>query len=77
VVEKNEQSVNAVYCLDDETWFLVQTNYDRNKPDNPKDCRRNPAENYLENIGDDNFKPKDLHDLLTSAPNFVQKEQVD
>ena len=36
VVERDRESIHNRYCLDDKTWFLVQTNYDRDTPD-PKD----------------------------------------
>lgn len=53
----------------------MQTNYDRDKPDNEKDCRRNPAELFLEKIGEDKIKDTDLHNLLTRSPNHVGKDK--
>jgi hypothetical protein len=71
VIERSEFEVHAEYCLDDKTWFLVQTNYDRDKPDNPHDYRRVPAEKYLESVGEDKFSKDDIMHILTNPPNHV------
>jgi hypothetical protein len=49
VLERDPSSLNAQYSLNETTWFLVQTNYDRNKPD--KDGRRTAAEKRINEIG--------------------------
>jgi hypothetical protein len=51
VIEKKIEGVHAVYDLNETTWFLVQTNYDRNSPDPEKDKRRTPVEEKIEKIG--------------------------
>lgn len=47
VIEKDCNSVHATYELSDTTWFLVQTNYDRDQPDPWYDPRRGAVENRL------------------------------
>jgi len=42
--------------LSDTTWFLVQTNYDRDHPDPKHDYRRIPAENKLKERGNKGLK---------------------
>lgn len=44
VIEKDRDFVKQSFILTDETWFLVQTNYDRDIPDPKHDERRTPAE---------------------------------
>ena len=43
VIERDTDSVHAAYELSDSTWFLVQTNYDRDQPDPVHDPRRIPV----------------------------------
>lgn len=43
IIERNSDNVHAAYELSDSTWFLVQTNYDRDQPDPKEDQRRIPA----------------------------------
>jgi N-acylethanolamine-hydrolysing acid amidase len=49
VIERDPSSVHAQYSLDEKTWFLVQTNFDRDQPD--LDNRRTAAENRINAIG--------------------------
>lgn len=43
VIERDVNAVHASYELSKDTWFLVQTNYDRDQVDPVKDHRRTPA----------------------------------
>ena len=63
--------MNGFYTLSDSNWFLVQTNYDRNKVDPADDLRRIPAENKLKARGNKNFNEQDLFDVIMSQyPTF-------
>jgi acid ceramidase/N-acylethanolamine-hydrolysing acid amidase len=70
-MERDNDKVHAFYELNDTTWFLVQTNYDRNDPDPVHDLRRTPAEAKLQKRGNKNFKEQDLFDTVMSTfPNL-------
>jgi N-acylethanolamine-hydrolysing acid amidase len=43
VIEREIKGVHAAYELNEETWFLVQTNYDRDGPEPIWDVRRSPV----------------------------------
>lgn len=43
VIERDPGSVHNYYTLNETTWFLVQTNYDRDQPDPFHDPRRIPV----------------------------------
>lgn len=43
VIERDIHGAHGYYQLTEERWYLVQTNYDRDIPDPPKDYRRVPA----------------------------------
>jgi len=60
VIEKNTNGVHEVYTLSNTTWFLVQTNYDRDQPDPFHDPRRLGVENRLEKYGNSHFNETDL-----------------
>lgn len=47
VIERDVNKVHAYYELSPTTWFLVQTNYDRDQPDPIHDPRRVPVEKRL------------------------------
>jgi hypothetical protein len=68
VVERSANTVHAVTCLNESTWFLVQTNYDRDLPDPSDDSRRTFAQNYLNNLGQDNFNTTSLMTLMMTNP---------
>jgi hypothetical protein len=71
VVERNEDNVNAKYCLDDKTWFLVQTNYDRSDPDPISDHRRVPAENKFKKLTQAGLNEDSMLEILSEDPNHV------
>lgn len=43
VIERDTDSVNAFYELNQTNWFIIQTNYDRDYPDPLHDPRRIPV----------------------------------
>lgn len=60
-----------MYTLDDKTWFLVQTNYDRDQPDPFHDPRRVPVENRLREYGQRNIDENTLFtEFMTLWPTF-------
>jgi acid ceramidase/N-acylethanolamine-hydrolysing acid amidase len=71
VIEREVNSVHASYELNDETWFLVQTNYDRDQPDPPDDLRRTPVEKKLRERGNANFTEQTLmNEVMSLWPTF-------
>jgi hypothetical protein len=76
IIERNSDSVHAAYELSDSTWFLVQTNYDRDQPDPKEDQRRIPAENRLMRIGNTNFKEQTLFDVVMSLHPTLNVETI-
>ena len=71
VIERDVNSVNACYELSDSTWFLVQTNYDRDYPDPLHDPRRVPVEKRLTERGNIHFEGKHLmEDFMSVWPTF-------
>ena len=71
VIEKDTNSVHAYYELSDETWFLIQTNYDRDQPDPVHDPRRIPVEKRMRERGNQNFSEKTLlEEFMFKWPTF-------
>ena len=71
VIERETNSVHAYYELNETTWFLVQTNYDRDYPDPVTDPRRIPVENRLRERGNIHFEEKELfEDFMSQWPTF-------
>jgi hypothetical protein len=71
VIARDYNNVVLVDSLSNDYWFLVQTNYDRNKEDPVDDFRRIPAEKKISNIGR-NITYQELYDnVLSQAPSFV------
>jgi len=71
VIERHSNGIHAYYELNETTWFLVQTNYDRNLPDPSGDQRRTPAENRLTQIGEQNITKETLFkQVMTQYPNL-------
>lgn len=70
VVERSATKVHAKTCLDSkpDSWFLVQTNYDRNLPDPSDDYRRIPIEQRIAKNGRDNFTKDFLLEVMSTAP---------
>ena len=71
VVERDEDTVHNKYCLTDTVWYLVQTNYDRDQPDPASDCRRGPAEQKMDTLGQANFNQANLLKILSEDPSHV------
>lgn len=55
VIERETDGVHAYYELSDTTWFLVQTNYDRDQPEPIYDQRRAPMEKRVHERGNVDF----------------------
>jgi acid ceramidase/N-acylethanolamine-hydrolysing acid amidase len=71
VLERDTNQTHAAYTLTDSTWFLVQTNYDRDLPEPIYDTRRVPAENKLKELGSKGFTEETLlHEVMFKWPNF-------
>jgi len=69
VIERDCNAVHASYELNDVTWFLVQTNYDRDQPDPWHDPRRGAVENRLRERGPNGFTEQELYsDFMTEWP---------
>lgn len=71
VIERDSNGIHGFYSLDDKTWFLVQTNYDRDQPDPFHDPRRVPVENRIREFGQRNIDEKTLFtEFMTNWPTF-------
>lgn len=71
VIERDTNSVHAYYELSDTTWFIVQTNYDRDYPDPLHDPRRVPVEKRLTERGNIHFEEQTLlDDFMAVWPTF-------
>ena len=75
MIERDSDKVHAAYELSDSTWFLVQTNYDRDVPDPSDDQRRIPAENRLKKIGND-ISEQDLFDQVMKQTPTLNIETI-
>ena len=67
LVTRNSDSVHASYYLDERTWFIVQTNDDR------QDIylRRFAAEHKLRKIEEENLELSDIFKILSEFPNHT------
>ena len=76
VVERNTSSVHNFYCLDDDTtWYLVQTNWDKNYTGKDDDGRKAAAVAMMDSIGQQNINLKTMMDeVLSVPPVFVTKD---
>jgi hypothetical protein len=71
VIERDTNFVHAYYELSDTTWFIVQTNYDRDYPDPLHDPRRVPVEKRLTERGNIHFEEQTLlDDFMSVWPTF-------
>ena len=70
VIERDTEDVHAFYELTDETWFLVQTNYDRDQPDPLHDPRRIPAEDRVKANGPGFTEEALLKLIMSEWPTF-------
>jgi hypothetical protein len=70
VIERDPEGVHAFYELSDETWFLVQTNYDRDLPEPVYDQRRIPMEKRIRDHGQANFTTETVLSEMFTWPNF-------
>lgn len=77
VITRGRSTVDNISTLNDDDWFLVQTNYDRDLPDPADDYRRVPAEEKLKKIGKDNVDRNSLFDIILSQiPNWRPTETI-
>lgn len=70
VIEKDREIVHKQYSLDEDTWFLVQTNYDREDEDPAKDRRRYPAEEKIWALGQQVGEQEVYEHVFINWPNF-------
>lgn len=71
VIERDIEGVHAFYELSETTWFLVQTNYDRDLPDPIHDPRRGPAEKRLAERGNKGLNEQQLiNEFMSQWPTF-------
>ncbi len=63
-------AVHASYELSKDTWFLVQTNYDRDQVDPKKDERRTPVEKKLKERGNSINEKQLLEEIMIHYPTF-------
>ena len=68
VVERSAKGVHSRVCIDDNTWFLVVTNHDRDKADPSWDYRRVPTEIRISKQTRAGFTAKFVQGLLSSEP---------
>jgi len=68
VITRNRDSIANLVEIDENRWFLVETNYDNWMPPPDNDNRRDPAIEYIENIGRDNFSIDHLWKVLSMNP---------
>ena len=76
VIERDSDKVHAAYELSDCTWYLVQTNYDRNQPDPEHDQRRIPAENRLKKVGNEGLTEQVLFDTVMKQTPTLNLETI-
>lgn len=69
VIERATNSTHAYYELTDSTWFLVQSNYDRDQPEPVYDQRRIPMERRVQDHGQKFTVDTVLKEMFT-WPNF-------
>ena len=69
VIERDPEGTHAYYQFDDNTWFLVQTNYDRDHVEPVYDQRRIPMEKRVRDHGNNFTVDTVLHQMYT-WPNF-------
>lgn len=69
VIERETDGVHAFYELSDQTWFIVQTNYDRDRPEPIYDQRRIPMENRVKAVGN-KFTPEIAFSEMFTWPTF-------
>lgn len=70
VIERETDSVNAFYELSDTTWFLVQTNSDRDVPDPVQDPRRIPVEKRMAEHGNKLNEQELMDKFMSQWPTF-------
>jgi len=70
VIERGTDDVHAYYELDENNWFIVQTNYDRDHPEPIYDPRRVPMELRVHARGNVGFTEKTVMDEMFTWPTF-------
>jgi N-acylethanolamine-hydrolysing acid amidase len=67
VITHNRSSAD-VWRLDDNNWYLVETNYDHLDQPPASDDRRDPAINMMDDIGKDGINNSSLYNVLSKPP---------
>lgn len=75
VLERGRAGVDQEYCLGEDRWYLVHTNWDRHKVDPKIDFRRVPLERKLNAIGYKKVDEKKLYELHKEWPTFVAEAE--
>lgn len=70
VITRNRRYVSDVRNIDEENWFIVQSNYDHWLPQPVDDDRYNPVIKRIENIGQDGIDEDVLYHLMILEPTF-------
>lgn len=68
IITRNRKYVADLLELDEEKWFIVQTNYDHWLPQPEKDDRYHPAIKRIEEIGQEHMNEQALFEVLSSNP---------
>ena len=70
VITRNRRYVSDIRNIDEENWFIVQSNYDHWLPQPVDDDRYNPVVKRIEDIGQENIDEEVLYHLMTLEPTF-------
>jgi len=71
IITRGLTSVKDTTCLDEKTWFLAMTNYDREVPDPADDPRRAVIEQRINDIGESTIELDNIYEILQMEPNFA------
>jgi len=71
IITRGLTSVKDTTCLDEKTWFLAMTNYDREVPDPADDPRRSVIEQRINDIGESAIELDKIYEILQMEPNFA------
>jgi hypothetical protein len=71
VITRSRNSIHDIYELNSNIWYIVHTNYDRNKQDPKKDYRRIPAQLKMDKIGVKQATEQNvMNNVFSTFPNF-------
>ncbi|XP_077987044.1 N-acylethanolamine-hydrolyzing acid amidase-like [Glandiceps talaboti] len=70
VITRNRKTAEDVWFIDmdQDRWFLVETNFDHWEPPPPHGNRRIPAINAMKKVGQDNINNKTMFDVMSVHP---------